>query len=100
MHREIAAQSPRPAGAVRNLLCSASGRAKSFAHIHAGGRPMGAEARTIDLSSPTLELDETPREPRFLYADSEPFPHDFDFIGVLTGFVELSAAVLTGAREA
>src|SRR5690349_8888857 len=61
---------------------------------------MGAEARTTDESSPTIELDEIPRETRFLYADSRPFPHDFDFIDALAGFVELSAAVLTGAREA
>jgi hypothetical protein len=62
---------------------------------------MGAEALSIDVEdeSPTLELTASEIEPRYLYADSEPFPHDFDFISALQGFVDLAVAVLAGGRE-
>jgi hypothetical protein len=36
---------------------------------------------------------------RYLFADSEPFERNFDFISVLQGFVQLAATVLKHARE-
>jgi hypothetical protein len=63
---------------------------------------MGAEALSIEVDegTETLELDTRELEPRYLYADSEPFPHDFDFISALDGFVDLAVGVLSGGREA
>ena len=63
---------------------------------------MGAEALSIDVDdgTETLELSVRELEPRYLYADSEPFPHDFDFISALEGFVDLAVAVLRSGREA
>jgi hypothetical protein len=63
---------------------------------------MGAEALSIDIDegTETIELAASEIEPRYLYADSEPFPHDFDFISALEGFVDMAVAVLDGGREA
>jgi hypothetical protein len=60
---------------------------------------MGAKAlRQLEevevLQAPTL----SPAS-RYLFADSEPFEHNFDFISVLQGFVQLAATVLKHARE-
>jgi hypothetical protein len=62
---------------------------------------MGAEALSIEIDdgTETLELSVSEMEPRYLYADSEPFPHDFDFISALEGFVDLAVAVMAGGRE-
>ena len=63
---------------------------------------MGAEALSIDVDdgTETIDLTVSEIEPRYLYADSEPFPHEFDFISALEGFVDLAVAVLGGGREA
>jgi len=54
-------------------------------------------ARAIRADSSSTVSARSPHAP-YLFADSVPFSHNFDFISVLGSFVDLAAAVLAEAR--
>jgi hypothetical protein len=63
---------------------------------------MGAEALSLvteELDVESLDVTNEIVAPRYLYADSQRFPHDFDFIATLSGLVDLTVVVLSGSRE-
>lgn len=60
---------------------------------------MGAKALRQLEEVEVLHAPTTNTASRYLFADSEPFERNFDFISVLRGFVQLAATVLKHARE-